>query len=310
MSALISKMDFALNAADRGFVPFPMGMNSAEPAFPEGDAMATKSKVMLRHWWDENPKYNVGLSLENLLTLRITERCPPATAAQLASLFQEHNAPESVCTRRARPDGGIEIYLHFSLPEGVAVEAKTDVFFAGIDLLSNDDFVVGPGSVLDGYTCTFVDDKSLSQASPWLIEMCGVELPAESKTMNVIALKRPASPSAPKVALKTKKDWAKEGARAAAFLYSRFAVTLIPVPTPLPNSVRPQPRRQKLRSLPTGKTLPHRIRARSMSGGINGQTPTSAVLRNLSLRSMSIRVTAAATHSPFWKPWRVFRTRR
>jgi len=47
----------ALNAADRGFVPFPMGVNSAEPAFPEGDAMATKSNVMLRHWWEEeNPK--------------------------------------------------------------------------------------------------------------------------------------------------------------------------------------------------------------------------------------------------------------
>jgi hypothetical protein len=49
----LSNIDFALNAADRGFVPFPLEVNSAEPAFDEGDALATKSKVMLRHWWDE-----------------------------------------------------------------------------------------------------------------------------------------------------------------------------------------------------------------------------------------------------------------
>src|SRR5882724_4416930 len=110
-------VDFALDAADRGFVPFPMGVNSAEPAFPEGDAMATKSKVMLDHWWDENPKYNVGFSLENLLTLRITKRCPPETLSQLALLFKEHDAPKSVCTRRTSPDDGvIEMCLHFLLP--------------------------------------------------------------------------------------------------------------------------------------------------------------------------------------------------
>jgi hypothetical protein len=49
--------------------------------------------------------------------------------------------------------------------------------------------------------------------------MCGVELPAESKTMNVVVLKKPASPPAPTVALKTKKDWAKQSARAGVSLF-------------------------------------------------------------------------------------------
>jgi len=177
MSAPMSKMDFAFNAADRGFVPFPLGPNSDEPAFPQGDAMATRNKTLLRHWWEEDPHCNVGISLENLLTLRLTKRCPPETLAQLALLFKEHDAPKSVCTRRTSPDDGvIEICLHFSLPDGAVVEAKSDMFFAGIDLLSTDDFIVGPGSVIDRNVCAFVDDKSLSQASPWLLEVCGVQL--------------------------------------------------------------------------------------------------------------------------------------
>jgi hypothetical protein len=213
MSAPMSKMDFAFNAADRGFVPFPLGPDSDEPAFPQGDAMATRNKTLLRHWWEEDPHCNVGISLENLLTLRLTKRCPPETLAQLALLFKEHDAPKSVCTRRTRPDdGAIEICLHFSLPDGAVVEAKSDVFFAGVDLLSTDDFIVGPGSVIDRNVCAFVNDKSLSQASPWLMEMCGVELPAESKSMNVVALKKPV-PVPPTSAQKTKKEWAKEAAQ-------------------------------------------------------------------------------------------------
>jgi hypothetical protein len=181
MSAPILKLDFARNAADRGFLPFPMGPDSDEPAFPEGDAMATKNKTQLEVWWDEDPRCNVGIALENLLTLRITERCPPETLAQLAVLLKKHDAPKSVRTVREISGGGMEMCLHFSLPNGAVVEAKSDVLFAGIDVLSNEDFVVGPGSVLNGKMCAFVDDKSLSQASPWLLEVCGVQLVDEEE---------------------------------------------------------------------------------------------------------------------------------
>jgi hypothetical protein len=210
MSAPISKLDFARDAAARGFLPFPMGPDSEEPAFPEGDAMATKNKTQLEIWWDEDPRCNVGIALENLLTFRITERCPPETLTQLALLFKKQDAPKSVRTVRETPGGGVEVCLHFSLPSGAVVDAKSDVLFAGIDVLSNEDFVVGPGSVLDGKMCTFVDDKSLSQASPWLLKMCGVELP-EGKSMknNVILMKKPIADLASTASCKTKRDWAR-----------------------------------------------------------------------------------------------------
>jgi hypothetical protein len=175
----LSNIDFALNAADRGFVPFPLGVNSAEPAFDEGDALATKSKVMLRHWWEENPRYNVGFSLENLLTLRINSaRCAPSTLTLLGALLIERGVPSSVKTTRIVSDApaAVEVCVHFLLPDDATVEARSDVLFEGVDVLSSDDFVVGPGSMIDGYLCEFVGDNALSLATPWLLEACGVQL--------------------------------------------------------------------------------------------------------------------------------------
>lgn len=208
-----SKIDFALEARRRGFIPFPLGPDSAEPAFAQGDAMATKTVSLLRDWWKEDPSFNIGISTENLLTLRITERCPPETFKPLAALLLAQKVPSSVRTLRKRPNNGIEICLHFSLPVGATVDARSDVLFTGIDVLSTDDFVVGPGSELDGSVCKFADNNSLSQASPWLMDMCGVELPAESKSMNVVALKKPAPAAPTSPPIKTKLDWALEAAK-------------------------------------------------------------------------------------------------
>ncbi len=187
----LSNIDFALNAADRGFVSFPLGVNSAEPAFDEGDAMATKSKVMLRHWWDENPKYNIGFSLENLLTLRINStRWATSTFKSLDALLVAHGVPFSVKTVRklsAAPDEVVEVCLHFLLPDGATVEARSDVLFEGIDVLSSDDFVVGPGSMIDGDACEFVGDNALSLATPWLLEACGVQLADHEEEITLAA---------------------------------------------------------------------------------------------------------------------------
>ncbi|WP_271612664.1 bifunctional DNA primase/polymerase [Bradyrhizobium sp. CCBAU 21362] len=206
-----SKLDFALDARRRGFMPFPLEPGSAEPAFPQGDAMATPHEIVLRSWWNENADFNVGLSTENLLTLRITEQ--PEKLRPLAALLLEHDVPPAVVTKRVCPNAGAEVCLHFLLPVGATVEAQSDVLFPGIDVLSTDEFVVGPGSVLDGNRCEFAANNSLPEAPLWLLEVCGVVMPAESKSMNVVALKQP-TPVAPASApIKTKLDWALEAAQ-------------------------------------------------------------------------------------------------
>lgn len=224
-----SKLDFALDARRRGFMPFPLEPDSAEPAFPQGDAMATQHEIVLRSWWNENSDFNVGLSTENLLTLRTTEQ--PETLRPLAALLLDHDVPPAVVTKRVCPNAGAEVCLHFLLPVAATVEAQSDVLFPGIDVLSTDHFVVGPGSVLDGNLCEFAANNSLPQAPAWLMEMCGVELPAESKSMNVVALKKP-TPVAP---IKTKENWALD---AAARGLDAFPIR--PYTHPGPNATREQ----------------------------------------------------------------------
>jgi Bifunctional DNA primase/polymerase, N-terminal len=157
----IPKMDFALDAARRGLSVFLLNTGTDDPLIPNWREVATTDPEQIRGCWALCEDANVGVSAENLLTLRITERCSPASVGELASLFQKHDAPKGLRTQREIPGRRIEILMHFSLPAGVTVGAKSDVFFEGIDVVSNTDFVIGPGSVLDGYTCRFVDDKSL-----------------------------------------------------------------------------------------------------------------------------------------------------
>ena len=158
----IPKMDFTLDAARRGFSIFLLEASTNVPLTPTWREVATRDPDQIRECWALCPDANVGISVKDLLTLRVTELCPPETVAQLALLFQEHDAPKSVVTRRTTAGDGVEICLHFSLPAGGVVAAKRDVFVRGIDVVSNVDFIVGPGSVLDGYDCKFADAKSLS----------------------------------------------------------------------------------------------------------------------------------------------------
>ena len=106
----------ALDAARRGFKTFLLEPNTNVPLIPNWRDVATTDPDQIRGCWALCPNANIGISTENLLTLRITERCPPATVAQLALLFQEHGVPKSVRTQRAISDTGIEILCTFRCP--------------------------------------------------------------------------------------------------------------------------------------------------------------------------------------------------
>jgi Bifunctional DNA primase/polymerase, N-terminal len=186
-AAPISKMDFAHDAARRGFSVFLLEAGTNLPLMPTWREVATPDPDQIRECWALCPDANVGISVKNLLTLRVTELCPPETFKPLAALLREREVPPSVRTVRGRPNKGIEICLCFLIPVGATVEAKSDVLFAGIDVLSNEDFVVGPGSVMDGDMCKFADNNCLSQASPWLMEVCGVQLAEVEKVKPLAA---------------------------------------------------------------------------------------------------------------------------
>src|SRR5471032_2733486 len=77
--ASISKMDFAIEAARRGFSVFLLDTGTNVPLIPTWRKVATPDPDQIRGCWALCADANVGISTKTLLTLRITERCPPET---------------------------------------------------------------------------------------------------------------------------------------------------------------------------------------------------------------------------------------
>lgn len=211
----MSKLDFALDIAARGLPVFLLKPNSDDPFIPNWRAVATTDPEDIRECWKLCPEANIGISTKGLLIIDIDEDCGPESIAKLKSIFAEHSAQywqtlgcASICTREQKGKGAFMIY---ALPPGATVETVIDLLAPQISVFGSNDFVVGPGSTIDDVRHEFVPGNTkIEPAPPWLLELCGVELPAESKSMNVVALKRP-TPVAPTSApVKTKLEWALE----------------------------------------------------------------------------------------------------
>jgi hypothetical protein len=183
-----------------------MAPNSDQPAFPEADCFATSDESRILEWWGQWPDANIGIATDNLLALHV--KTAPAALALGALLQRRPDTPRTVRIILDNDDREQENHVVFSLPKGANAQARTDIV-PGVSVLDFDGVIIGPGSVLKGARCIFASDAPVTPAPLWLMEMCGVELPAESKTMNVVALKKPAPAVAP---TKTKLDWALDAA--------------------------------------------------------------------------------------------------
>ncbi|MGQ2186083.1 bifunctional DNA primase/polymerase [Bradyrhizobium barranii] len=214
----MSKLDFALDIAARGLPVFLLKPNSDDPFIPNWRAVATTDPGDIRECWKLCPEANIGISTKGLLIIDIDEDCGPESIAKLKSIFAEHSAQywqtlgcASICTREHKGKGAFMIY---ALPPGATVETAIDLLAPHISVFGSNDFVVGPGSTIDDVRHEFVPGNTkIEPAPPWLSELCGVELPAESKSMNVVALKKPAPVAPTSAPVKTKLDWALEAAQ-------------------------------------------------------------------------------------------------
>jgi hypothetical protein len=216
---LVSKLDFAQEARRRGARVYPLMPNSDAPAFPEADCFASTNEGQVLEWWHENPKRGIGISAEDTLIIRITERCLQQTVQEFSELLKLNAVPLTFRTVRGDFETSrLEICLFYTLPAGAVVPGGRDVFGPGIDVLSTDDVVLGPGSTLTPTDkCEFHGKSMMADASPWLMTRCGVQLP-ESKVMtSVIPMKKVAAAALPAASneaapsvtpIKTKLDWA------------------------------------------------------------------------------------------------------
>jgi bifunctional DNA primase/polymerase-like protein len=167
----VPKMDSALETSRRGARVYPLAPNSDEPAFPEADCCATTDESQVLEWWREDPDRNVGIATDYLLALHVTTA---DGANSLNEIMQNMPGPAAVKTTRLKLDGD-RSYALFSLPKGATVPCAADILPGVSVLSSDDDVIVGPGSVVNGIRCSFANDRPIAPAPEYLMKLCGVQ---------------------------------------------------------------------------------------------------------------------------------------
>ncbi|WP_161494825.1 bifunctional DNA primase/polymerase [Bradyrhizobium canariense] len=208
-----TNVEHALDAARRGLRVYPLAANTEEPAFPEADTAATTDESQVREWWALWPDANIGIATDNLLAIRIDPRCTDeAFRNTLGILFQQHGGRTGSLVLVGELVGS---YVMFELPAGTLVQGQSNFLSEHMSVLSSvDDVLIGPGSTINGLApYRFHNERSLSPAPSWLLELCGVELPESKKMTNVVPLKRSAAAAPTTAAIKTKLDWALEASQ-------------------------------------------------------------------------------------------------
>lgn len=150
--------DAASRLAHSGFKVFPVEAGGKRPLIPGWNTEATTSQEKIGSWWTQWPNANVGVHTQDLLVVdvdpknggEIPEGCP---------------ATFTVDT----PSGGYHLY--YTKPGGVKNSAGKVA--QGVDIKSDNGYVVGPGSTFKGREYTIGVKIRPANAPPWLIEKAG-----------------------------------------------------------------------------------------------------------------------------------------
>ncbi|CAN7549358.1 bifunctional DNA primase/polymerase [Rhizobium sp. LjRoot30] len=161
------KLANALALAEQGFRIFPLSPRSKKP--PRDFAWkeeATTDPDRIREWWKADANYNVGVATGGgtIVVDADTKEGAPGLAS-LEMLELACGMPKSF--RVQTPSGGMHVYLRVDQTHRNRVHSIPD--YPGIDIRSDNGYVVGPGSVVDGKPYV---------AIPGAIEPAGAEVEA------------------------------------------------------------------------------------------------------------------------------------
>lgn len=160
-------IDHALALAEQGFRVFPLSPRSKKP--PRDFAWkeeATTDPDRIREWWKADPNFNVGVATGGgtiVVDADTKEGAPGLTSLEMLELAC--GMPKSF--RVQTPSGGMHVYLRVDQTHRNRVHSIPD--YPGIDIRSDNGYVVGPGSVVDGKPYV---------AIPGAIEPAGAEVEA------------------------------------------------------------------------------------------------------------------------------------
>lgn len=147
---MAKKKDAALALAKDGYWVFPLRPDDKRPAVREWKRKATRDAERIKRWWDENPDYNIGVWTErygdNGALVVPDVDCKGGKPGYDSLLRLELDTELPTTAEQTTASGGR--HLIYSVPQ--AVQGGVDVLGAGIDLRSRGQYIVGPGSVVNG----------------------------------------------------------------------------------------------------------------------------------------------------------------
>ena len=154
-----SLKESAIQYAKAGIRVFPLAPNSKRnQVLSSWKSEATTDIEQINKWWDKNPNYNVAIATGNgLLIIDIDVKKGAKGLESLKKYGKNLPATAKVKT----PSGGYHLYY------SVDGDFKNRVnIYPGIDIRSNNGYVVAPPSRIDGQYYEWVNNEPIAVADP------------------------------------------------------------------------------------------------------------------------------------------------
>ena len=154
----MTKLEAALEAVRRGFGVFPLVANSKRPVIEGWQHAATKDEARIRQWWNENPDYNIGISMDGYAALDID---PRNGGFETFKPLSESENLKDYKTLLTRTQGG-GAHMIYAIPAGERLKSRANTFGPGVDLKTGAGaYLVAPGSTIDGRPYTWSNDRPI-----------------------------------------------------------------------------------------------------------------------------------------------------
>ena len=164
------KLDWALDAARRGFPVFPLMANSKKPPaeMDRWQYRATTDEAQIRQWWTRWPDANIACFTGSLFVYDIDPRNGGDVTFEKDQMVE--GFPQTLVSKTA---GGGN-HLFFSLPPHTVVRVPKHAFGknCGVDGKSWGGYVVLPGSTIDGNTYEWMNDRQPAEVPQWILDRC------------------------------------------------------------------------------------------------------------------------------------------
>jgi len=155
---------YALACLDRGWMILPLRVGGKEPAIRDGFHGASRDRARVTDCWAKHPNLNVGVVTGAESGIVVLDVDGARGRRALHRLERAHGRlPATLRVRTGR--GGLHLY--FEMPDRPVARRINREF--GLDVLADDGYVVGPGSVVGGGVYRVVEDEPLAPIPDWLL---------------------------------------------------------------------------------------------------------------------------------------------